>query len=93
MCFIKGVKIDHFTHVPGSVSQYSAESEYNLAFIAGIAISHFRMLNNEIINKYPDVILEQLPLIILDRKSAICMANNGKDTRHIAIIIHFVRNC
>ena len=27
--FYQGGTTDHFTHVPGSVSQYSAESEYN----------------------------------------------------------------
>ena len=34
-------------------------------------------------------------LIVLDSKSAMCMANNGKDTkhtRHIARRMHFVRN-
>ena len=34
-------------------------------------------------------------LIILDSKSAMCMAKNGKDTkhtRHIASRMHFVRN-
>ena len=38
---------------------------------------------------------EQVPLIILDIKSAICIANIGKDTkhtRHISRIIHFVTN-
>ena len=35
------------------------------------------------------------PLIVLDSKSDLCMANNGKDTkhtRHIARRMHFVRN-
>ena len=34
-------------------------------------------------------------MIVLDGKSAICMAKNSKDTkhtRHIARIIHFLRN-
>ena len=38
---------------------------------------------------------EESPLIVLDSKSALCMAKNGKDTkhtRHIARIMHFVRN-
>ena len=38
---------------------------------------------------------DQAPLIILDRKSDVGMAKNGKDnkhTRHIDIIIHFVIN-
>ena len=35
------------------------------------------------------------PLIVLDSKSDVCMAKNGKDTkhtRHIARIMNFVRN-
>ena len=34
-------------------------------------------------------------MIVLDSKSAICMAKNGKDTKHtrnIARIMHLVRN-
>ena len=38
---------------------------------------------------------EQAPLIILDIKSSICVAKNGKEakqTRHISIRMNFVRN-
>ena len=37
----------------------------------------------------------EAPLIVLDSKSAMCMAKNGNDTkhtRHIASRMHFVRN-
>ena len=37
----------------------------------------------------------EAPLILLDSKSAMCMANNVKDTkhtRHISRIMHFLRN-
>ena len=47
------------------------------------------------LNKDPDIVIEEAPLIVLDRKSAMCMANNGKDTkntRHIARRMNFVRN-
>ena len=53
------------------------------------------MLINELLNKDPDIVTEEAPLIVLDSKSAMCMAKNGKDkkhTRHIARIMHFVRN-
>ena len=53
------------------------------------------MLNNDLLNKNPDVVPEQAPQIILDIKSDVCMAKNSKDTkhtRHISRIIHFVRN-
>ena len=38
---------------------------------------------------------KEAPLIFLDSKSSMCMANNGKDTkhtRHIARRMYFVRN-
>ena len=57
-----------------------------------MALAHFRMLINELLNKDPDIVTEEAPLIVLDGKSAMCMANNGKDTkhtRHIARIMHF----
>ena len=47
------------------------------------------------LNKDTDIVPEEAPLIILNSKSDICMAKNGKDTkhtRHIARKVHFVRN-
>ena len=73
----------------------SSESEYNTARIGGMALPHFRMLNNEFLNNDPDVVPEQAPMIILDSKSGIYMTKNDKDTkhtRHIDRIIHLVRN-
>ena len=58
-------------------------------------LAHFRMLVREFLNKDPDIVPEEAPLIVLDSKSAMCMAKNGKDTkhtRHIARRMHFVRN-
>ena len=46
-------------------------------------------------NKDPYVVPEQAYFIILDIKSAVCMSNNGKDTKHtrqISRIMHFVIN-
>ena len=61
-----------------------------------MSLTHFRILNSELPNKDTDVVLGQAPLIILDGKLALCMANNGNDIKHtiiiIDIIIHFVRN-
>ena len=93
--FDQGRPIDHGTYVPGTVAQSGAESEYNAAFTAGMALENFRMLIHEFLNKDPDIVPEEDPLIVLDSKSDMCMANNGKDTKHtshIARIIHFVRN-
>ena len=58
------------------------------------------MFIHEWINKDPDIVPEKYsyrkaPLVVLDSKYAMCMANNGKDTKHtihIARRMHFVRN-
>ena len=53
------------------------------------------MLVYELFNEDTDMVPKEAPLIVLDSKSAMCMANNGKDikhTRHIARIMNFVRN-
>ena len=93
--FYQGGQIDHGTHVQGPVAQYSAESEYNAACTAGIALAHFRMFIHELLNKDPDIFSEEAPLIVLDSKYAMCTAKNGKDTKHTRHIVrrmHFVRN-
>ena len=93
--FYQGGPIEHDTHVPGPVAQSSAESEYNAACTAGMSLAHFRMFIHELINQDPDMVPEEAPLIVLDSKSAMCMAKNGEDTkntRHIARRMHFVRN-
>ena len=66
------------THVPGPVSQPSAESEYNAACNAVIDLEHFRMLIHELLNKYPYIVPDEYYLVMLDSKSSVCMANNGK---------------
>ena len=86
--------IDHGTHVPGSVAEYSAESEYNEACNAGMDLSHFMMVINELLNKDTDIVTDAATLIILDNKYAVCMAKNGKDTNHTKFITrraHLVR--
>ena len=60
-----------------------------------MALAHFRMLIHELFIEDPDMVPKEAPLIFLDSKSAMCMAKNGKDTkhtRHIARIMHFLRN-
>ena len=47
-----------------------------------MALAHFRMLIHELLNKDPDIVPEVAPLILLDIKSAMCMAKNGKYTKH-----------
>ena len=58
-------------------------------------LAHFRMLIHELLNKDPDIVPEEAPLIVLDSKYAMYMDKNVKDTkltRHIARRMYFVRN-
>ena len=92
--FYQGGPIDHGTYNPGPVAQSSAESEYNAACTAGMGLAHFRMKVQELLNEDPNMVPKEYPLIVLDSKSAMCMAKNGRDTkhtRHIARRMHFVR--
>ena len=53
------------------------------------------MLIHELFNKYPYIVTEEAPLVILDSKSSVCMDKNGKDTKHtrnISRIVNSVRN-
>ena len=91
----QGGTINHGTHVPVPVAQSSAESEYNAACTVGMYLAHFRMLIHELLNKDPEIIPEEAPLIVLNIKYAMCMAKNSKDTkntRHISRRMNFVRN-
>ena len=54
--FYKGGPIDHGTHVKGPVAQSSAESEYNPACTAGMALAHLRMLIHELLNTDLDIV-------------------------------------
>ena len=64
--FSQGGTIDHGTHVPGPVAQPSAESEYNAACTAGMALAHLRMLVHELLKEDPDMVPKEAPLIVLD---------------------------
>ena len=60
-----------------------------------MSLAHFRMLVNELLNEDPDMVPKEAPLIVLDSKSAMRMAKNGrytKHTRNIARRMHVVRN-
>ena len=50
------------------------------------------MLIHELLNKDIDIVPEEDPLVVLDSKYTMCIAHNGKDTkhtRHIARRIYF----
>ena len=54
--YYQGGTIDHGTHVPGPVSQSSAESEYNASFTTGMDLAHFRIFIHEFLNKDTDIV-------------------------------------
>ena len=61
----------------------------------GMALPNFRMFIHELLRKDPYIVPERAPLIVLDIKSAMRIANNGKDAKHtrqISSRIHFVSN-
>ena len=45
-----------------------------------MALAYFRMLIHELLNKYSDIVPEEVPLIVLGSKSDMCMSKNSKDT-------------
>ena len=80
--FYQGGPINNFTHDPGTVVQYSAESEYTSAFTAEMSLAHVMMLHDEFLNKDTYMLTEQSQLIIFDGKSAVFVAKNNKNTKH-----------
>ena len=93
--FYKVGPIKYGTHVPGPVSQASAEISYNAECTSWMDLAHFRMLIHELLNINSYIFPEEAPIIILDSNSAMCMDNNGKYTKHKSQIlrrVHFVRN-
>ena len=60
-----------------------------------MALAEFIILVYELLNEDPDMVPKEAPLTVLDGKSAMFMAKNGRDTkhtRHIARRMNFVRN-
>ena len=91
----QGEPIDHDTHVPGTVAQSISESEYNAECTLGMTLAHLRILIHEFLNKDTDTVPEEARTIILNSKSSVYMAKNGKDTkhtRHMESRVHLVRN-
>ena len=54
--FYQGGPIDNCTHVPGPFSQLNVDSEYTVARTSVISLSHLRMINNELLEKYTDLV-------------------------------------
>ena len=93
--FYQGGPIYHRTHVPIPVPPSSAQSEYNASCTTEMDSAHFRVLIHELLKRDTDIFLEEYPIIILDSKYAVCMANNGnytKHTRHVSRRLYLLRN-
>ena len=43
-----------------------------------MALAHFKVLIYEFLSKDTDIVPEEAPLVVLDSKSDMCMAKNGK---------------
>lgn len=78
--FVQGGPVDFSTFVPAPVAMSSAEAENNAGAAAGLAMSHIRMLWNELNFEDPDDLLVPPILMLCDNKSAVMMANSEKDS-------------
>ena len=74
--FYKCGPIDHCTHLPGPVAQSSCDVENNAACTEIMDLAYHRIIGIDLLNKDPDTVPEESPLITFDKKSAICMANH-----------------
>jgi hypothetical protein len=72
-----GGVVDHSSHFPDPVALSSAEAECNETCLCGMAVTHLKMLLNDIEARPGN---EDTISIILDSKSAIAMGNSFKDT-------------
>ena len=54
--FYQGWTIDYCIHVTCPFAQSSSESKYNAACTIWMALAQYRMLNIELLNKYPDLV-------------------------------------
>ena len=52
-----------------------------------MALAHFRMLINELLNKYPYIDPKEATLIISDSKYDVCMTKNGKYKSILGILL------
>jgi len=78
-----GVLVDFNTFVPTPVAMSSAEAECNAGAVAGMAMCHMRMLNNEINGLDADIIPTPPILMLCDSQSAVTIANSDKDIKSL----------
>ena len=52
-----------------------------------MGLAYFRMLIREFLNTDPDMVPQEAPIIVLDGNYTVCMADIGKDTKHISTFL------
>ena len=55
-------------------------------------LARFRMFIHEFLNKDRCIVTDEAPIFILDSKYSVCMANNGKYTKHTRNIVRRVNS-
>ena len=81
--FYQGGTVDYSTYVPSPVAMSSAEAECNSGTVAGMAISHIRMLQNEINGEEADILYNCPVIMCCDDPSAVTIVNSDKDIRSL----------
>jgi hypothetical protein len=87
-----GGVVDHSSNLPDPVALSSAEAEYNKPCLCGMAVTHLKMLLNDMEARSDN---EDTVSIKLDSESAIAIGNSFKDTKHTHHIFrryHYVRD-
>ena len=81
--FSQGGTVDYSTYVPCPVAMSSAEAECNAGAVAGMAMSHIRMLFNELEGHEADIIRNGPLTMFCDSASAIAIVNSDKDIKSL----------
>ena len=92
--FSQGGAVDYNTFVPSPVAMSSAEAECNAGAVAGMAMSHIRMLQNELNGHEADIIKNGPITMYYDSASAVTIVNLEKDIcslRHCKRRLLFMR--
>ena len=81
--FSQGGTVDFSTYVPSPVAMSSAEAECNAGAVAGMAMSHIRMLLNELEGYEADILRNDPLTMYCDSASAITIVNSDKDIKSL----------
>ena len=81
--FSQGGPVDFATFVPVPIAMSSAEAEINASANAGMALSHVRMLCNEMNNTEVDQLWDPPILQLCDSSSAVTIINSEKDVKSL----------